>query len=98
MWTALGRSIWPYSKRTAKFTGTFFSLTQQKTAPCSTPRGERASTCRGAPRPDTTRKPRRAERGNGAARQRGGSTATRGHAQQSGGESPLCKLMEVKHE
>jgi len=40
-------------------------------------RRARASTCRGAPRPDTTRKPRRAERGNGAARQRGGSAATR---------------------
>jgi hypothetical protein len=40
-------------------------------------RRARASICRGAPRPDTTRKPRRAERGNGAARQRGGSAATR---------------------
>ena len=40
-------------------------------------RRARASICLGAPRPDTTRKPRRAERGNGAARQRGGSAATR---------------------
>jgi hypothetical protein len=40
-------------------------------------RRARALICRGAPRPDTTRKPRRAERGNGAARQRGGSAATR---------------------
>ena len=40
-------------------------------------RRARASICRGAPRPDTTQKPRRAERGNGAARQRGGSAATR---------------------
>jgi hypothetical protein len=40
-------------------------------------RRARASICRGAPRPDTIRKPRRAERGNGAARQRGGSAATR---------------------
>ena len=55
-------------------------------------RRARASTCRGAPRPDTTRRPRRAGRGNGAARQRGGSAATRRPARSCGrdehGEHP----------
>jgi hypothetical protein len=55
-------------------------------------RRARASICRGAPRPDTIRKPRRAERGNGAARQRGGSAATRRPARVCGrdehGEHP----------
>src|SRR3954452_8426025 len=48
MWTALGRSIWPYSERAAKRTRTVFSLTQQSAAPCSTPRGERARRLVGA--------------------------------------------------
>jgi hypothetical protein len=55
-------------------------------------RRARVSICRGAPRPDTTRKPRRAGRGNGAARQRGGSAATRRPARFDGrdehGEHP----------
>jgi hypothetical protein len=55
-------------------------------------RRARASTCQGAPRPDTTRRPRRAGRGNGAARQRGGSAATRRPAHSCGrdehGEHP----------
>ena len=33
-------------------------------APCSPPRGERGSICRGAPRPDTFCRPRRARRGH----------------------------------
>jgi transposase len=45
-------------------------------APCSTPRGERASTGRDAPCPDPTVTPRRAERVNTAAPRR-----ERGHAQ-----------------
>jgi hypothetical protein len=61
-------------------------------------RRARASICRGAPRPDTTRKPRRAERGNGAARQRGGSAATRRPARFCGrdehGEHPPVAPVE----
>ena len=98
MWTALGRSIGPCSERAAGRTRMFFSLAHQTAAPCSTPRGERASMCRGAPRPDTTRRPRRAERGNGAARQRGGSAATRRPARVSGldehGEHPPVAAVE----
>jgi hypothetical protein len=52
-------------------------VTPERSSLFDAARRARASTCRGAPRPDTTRKPRRAERGNGAARQRGGSAATR---------------------
>src|SRR4051812_16211551 len=48
MWTALGRSIWPYSEWVARRTRTFFSLARQNAAPCSTPRGERARRLAGA--------------------------------------------------
>src|SRR5215210_431415 len=48
MWTALGRSIWPYSEWAARRTRTFFSLARQNAAPCSTPRGERARRLVGA--------------------------------------------------
>jgi hypothetical protein len=52
-------------------------VTPERSSLFDAARRARASTCRGAPRPDTIRKPRRAGRGNGAAFQRGGSAATR---------------------
>src|SRR3954454_7751080 len=103
MWTALGRSIWPYSERAARWTRTFFSLAHQNAAPCSTPRGERARRLVGALLAPTPPESHGAQGGATAARDSAGGAQPRaGPPAAAGGTSmasthPLPRSSTVAH-
>src|SRR3954452_15676338 len=103
MWTALGRSICPYSEWAARRTRTFFSLAHQNAALCSTPRGERARRLVGALLAPTPSESHGAQGGATAPRfNAGGAQPRAGPPASAGGTSmasthPLVRPSTVAH-